>query len=334
MNYSDLRNEERIDLRAAIPLTKPMTIYVEPTNVCNFSCQYCPESFEDYELISGGKFFLNDEQFEAIAQQISDLGGVETLNFYMMGEPFANKGLLSFIRKARDYQLAKRLIVTSNGSLVSDRLYSAVCESGLDYLRISIYGSNESEHKNITRSSLKLEHVKRNIKGLFDFRDEKNFKKPFIYIKKISVDPVSDSQFVDLFLDAGDEVIIEPVMNWNDPKEGRLAGVSAVDLLQMDYFRRKKDVCPFPFYTLVIHADLNVSVCCVDWNKKLVIGNLRSESLSEIWNGERLRNLQIRHLIGERCSIDGCNECTFLHTAPDMIEPVTQQILDRLDISS
>ena len=330
MNYSDLRSGERIDLRAAIPLARPMTIYIEPTNICNCSCRYCPESFENYELISGGKFVLGDQHFELIAKQIADLGRLETLNFYMMGEPFANKNLLSFVAKAKKYKLAERIIVTSNGSLVNDRIFSAICESGLDYLRISIYGSDESEHREVTQSGVKLSRIKRNIKGLIDYRNDNDFQKPFIYVKKISGGSVSDARFLDLFSDSGDEVIIEPVMNWNDPSEGRLAGVSASDLLEMDYFKIKKNVCPFPFYTLVIHADLNVSVCCVDWNKKLVVGNLRSDTLIDIWTGEKLRALQIKHLMGERCSVEGCNKCTFLHTAPDKIEPVTPEILKRL----
>ena len=47
----------------------------------------------------------------------------------------------------------------------------------------------------------------------------------------------------------------------------------------------KKKTCPFPFYTLAIHSNLKVSVCCVDWNKKTVVGDPKINTLKEIWTG-------------------------------------------------
>lgn len=31
-----------IDLKDSIPLKKPLSIFIEPTNICNFSCITCP----------------------------------------------------------------------------------------------------------------------------------------------------------------------------------------------------------------------------------------------------------------------------------------------------
>jgi radical SAM protein with 4Fe4S-binding SPASM domain len=141
--------------------------------------------------------------------------------------------------------------------------------------------------------------------------------------------------FLDTFKYIGDEVKIEPVMNWNDPEEGVLANVSRDELLEKDYFKSKKSVCPFPFYTLVIHSDLKVSVCCVDWDKKTVIGDLSSNTLSEIWRGEQLKEFQLTHLRRRREELDGCNTCTYLHTAPDNLEGLTEsQFLSRLEGAS
>ena len=109
-------------------------------------------------------------------------------------------------------------------------------------------------------------------------------------------------------------------MNWNDPNEGNLAFTEIDTLLQTKYFANKKEVCPFPFYTLVIHSDLNVSVCCVDWDKKAVIGNLRNESLQDMWRGTRLKEFQLKHLQHKRHELSSCQSCTYLHTAPDNLD--------------
>ena len=47
MNYTSLQSE-RIDLSTHIPLVKPFTIYIEPTNICNFKCKFCPQSLESF----------------------------------------------------------------------------------------------------------------------------------------------------------------------------------------------------------------------------------------------------------------------------------------------
>ncbi len=326
--YSSLRGLARLDLAKAIPLSGPLTIYVEPTNICNFKCVYCPESFHNYKETAGGHFQLSLEDFNHVASQIKALGTVKTLNFYMMGEPFVNKRLTQFISIAKSESIAERVIVTSNGTLVKPHLYQAICDSRLDYLRVSIYGGNEIAHASNTQSALRLSTIKDNIVGLKRFRDSRNQRHPFIYVKMIeSPNDSENREFSELFHDAADELFIEPVMNWNDPDEGNLSGQSKDAPRSQKYFAATKAVCPFPFYTLVIHSDLRVSVCCVDWNKQAVVGDLRNETLADVWKGEALRTFQLRHLQRRRHELAGCKKCTYLHTAPDNIDTLNESAL-------
>lgn len=101
-----------INLVDAVPLLGPLAIYLEPTNNCNFRCVYCPESFKDYEDKAGGLFQLQPDDFTRIADQIKDIGTVEILNFYMMGEPFAHKHLMRHIRLARQRGTCTSLLTT------------------------------------------------------------------------------------------------------------------------------------------------------------------------------------------------------------------------------
>jgi radical SAM protein with 4Fe4S-binding SPASM domain len=142
-------------------------------------------------------------------------------------------------------------------------------------------------------------------------------------------DPAENQVFIDDFSSLADEVSLEPAMNWNDPVEGNLSQMSNAALEATPYFSHRKAVCPFPFYTLVIHSDLRVSVCCVDWNKKTVVGDLRKNSLAEIWNGSALHHIQRMHLERRRDELVGCKSCTFLHTAPDNLDGLSAQEYDQ-----
>lgn len=140
-----------------------------------------------------------------------------------------------------------------------------------------------------------------------------------------SLDNGLNTQFLEDFSDLGDEIAIEPRMDWDSQSDKDFSQMGKDNLLESDYFSKKKEVCPFPFYTLVIHSDLRVSVCCVDWSKSLIIGDLRNESLTDIWHGENLLELQLKHLRREKHRISACKNCNYLLTAPDN--------LDNLDIN-
>ena len=60
-----------------------------------------------------------------------------------------------------------------------------------------------------------------------------------------------------------------------------------------------KDICPFTFMCCILTATV-LSACTLDWPRKVVIGNAKTESVSAIWNGSELRDLQIAQVMGKR----------------------------------
>ena len=312
MKYSELRSQTRVSLAESAPLRLPFTIFIEPTNICNFQCTYCPESFDNFYELSGGKFKLSPDDFNLIAAQIESLGeALKVINFYMMGEPLANRETPRFIAESKRRGLAKRLILTTNASLLDERASRSLLEAGLDHLRVSIYGANQEQFTKVTGSTLSLQRIRDKVARFRELRDANNDFRTNIYVKMIDpLDQTMREAFLELFNGVADEVRIEPVMNWNDDFDGSLAILSSDALMNSEYFARKKCCCPSPFYTAIIHSDLNVSVCCVDWNKKLVIGNLRDNSLKDIWSGDKLLAIQLAHLRGQRDQLPGCASCT------------------------
>ena len=39
--YKDRIKEDRLNLLDSIPLNGPLTVHIEPTNICNFKCKFC-----------------------------------------------------------------------------------------------------------------------------------------------------------------------------------------------------------------------------------------------------------------------------------------------------
>jgi MoaA/NifB/PqqE/SkfB family radical SAM enzyme len=311
------------------PLPAPMSVYLEPTNICNFKCVYCPESFPDFEERSGGLHRLDMTGFDSVARQILEMGRLKVLNFYMMGEPLVNRALPEMIQRAVELGVSERTALTTNATLLDSRVASRLVASGLDYLRVSIYGGTEEASTRRTGSRIKLSRIVDNVRAFRDLRNNEGRNSPFIYVKMIDSGSLDENAaFLETFSPLADEARIEPVMNWNDPEEGNLAQRDRSELLSHDYFRHKKNACTFPFYTLVIHSDLRVSVCCVDWAKEAVVGDLKRESLRSIWFGQALKEFRLTHLRGERQTLAACRNCTYLYTTPDNIDGLVPDLYE------
>lgn len=324
--YSALRSGKRIDLVEHSPLPAPLTIYVEPTNVCNFRCVYCPESFVEYREVAGGFHRMDAAGFRHVLDNISALGRLRTLNFYLLGEPFLNRALPDLIAEAVTRDVADRTAVTTNATVLDATMAERVLDSGLHYLRVSIYGGTEETAKARTQGRISLDQIAANLRSLREARDRRG-SRLFLYVKMIdTTDPAENAAFLDRFRTLADEIAIEPVMNYNDPEGHNLAQKTREELLAHPHFQHRKRACPFPFYTLVIHADLRVSVCCVDWSKAAVVGDLKTESLRAIWNGSRLRDFRLAHLRGERHTLAACARCTYLYTTPDSVDALTPEV--------
>jgi len=332
LEYSKRIKLKRLNLKESIPLAGPLSVHIEPTNVCNFKCTFCPESFSNYEDKAGGLHRLDLERFNLIVKELKTLPKLKQLNFFMMGEPLVNKNLSNFIKIASDNDLSEWYMVSTNGTLLTEEKFKGICESGLHYLRISIFGSNQNIHSKVTQSKISLDKVKKNLKDFQNFKKTFNYKSPRTMAKLIDTGiPEENEEFKNYFAGCADEILIEPLTNWNDPEEGNLSQKNSEYLLSTNHYKRKKEVCPYTFYSLVIHSDLKVSICCVDWEKKTLIGDLNKESLKDIWMGEKLREIQLQHIRKKRDQIDGCKNCTYLYTAQDDLEDISEnEYLEKL----
>jgi len=153
-------------------------------------------------------------------------------------------------------------------------------------------------------------------------RDKLRRKSPFIYIKMIDTFSSENEIFKNMYKGVADEVCVEPPMNWDGQRDfmGNLYPNEKINKGLFPPAKKVKKVCPFPFYSLVIKCNGDVVACCVDWSKQTKIGNMKEESLSEIWSGQHLREFRKMHLEGRREENEACRNCTYLYTSPDNID--------------
>lgn len=301
--YTALAAQPRTDLRQS-PLPLPLNLYCEMTNACQYRCTCCPESLPNFFEAQGGKHRLRAEDWESVASKIEALTAarpvLHSLHFYMLGEPLVNPNTCAFIADATERRLSRKTLLTTNGLLV-ERYALPLATSGLTYLRVSLYEQYSNDWPAIAT-------------GLRALRSLRVDQTPFIYVKAFD----NEDAVKTLFAGVADEIEIVGTMNWNGTATARLGDD-----------RPGRKVCPMPFYTLVIHSDLRVSVCCVDWDKRLIVGDLRQQTLAEVWNSDEMHDIRLKHLAGRQDELDGCRNCTIPQMLQDSVEGLSSMEYSR-----
>lgn len=67
--------------------------------------------------------------------------------------------------------------------------------------------------------------------------------------------------------------------------------------------------CHYPFYKMFVDWNGDVLFCSNDWQKEIIVGNLKNSLLEEVWLGQEIREIREKLIKGDR-SNSPCNKCT------------------------
>jgi radical SAM protein with 4Fe4S-binding SPASM domain len=308
--YTQLRTSRpRLSPKELLTLDGPLSVFVEPTNVCNFACPVCPESFAEFEKQAGYYQRMEPKTWERVLSQLQQIAPIRVLRFWGIGEPLLNPNLPSMINHARF--VAERTELATNGSLLAGRAYALV-NSGLQYLRVSVYSTTEKGYEIESGSRFRLSEIMANVRELKRFRESLGSTLPWICANFTTSHPEEIPLFQEQWKEIADDCRVEIIHNWGGT-DARL-----VQLSQPKPEARK--VCSKPFYELVIKANGDVTPCCADWDGSLKIGNILESSLPEIWEGELAKGIRRLHISGRRSDLGMCRDCTLIESQPDDLD--------------
>lgn len=329
---SKLNLESRIALQDVIPLETPFLLYVDPSSACNFRCQFCPTGHKD--LIKNSEYSRSVLKFELFEKLILGLREFEkpikVLRLNKIGEPLLNKNLSKMISLAKSSGVVERVDLATNGALFSHELLLRILQAGLDRFNISMEGVNREQYLEHAKVDIDFDMFVENIRWLYLNKGdcEITIKIPSNYLSCEQKD-----YFLNTFGNYCDRIFIEDIAPiWPSFDVEKRAGVKLdVDKGQYQQRLETKDVCTYIFYAMAINADGTVSACCPDWDQKLIIGDLRTRAIKDIWNSQEMNALRIQHLRGERCNNQVCKECGHIKYAQvDNIDPYKSELLQKI----
>ncbi|NTV89622.1 MAG: radical SAM protein [Clostridiales bacterium] len=324
----DLKN--RTKLETVIPLRVPFIINVDPSDTCNFQCKFCPTGNRALMKNTPGRNhgIMDFDLFKKIVNDICEFETpIKVLRLYKDGEPLLNPRLAEMIKYAKDMKCSARIDTTTNASLLTPEKNLDLISAGLDRINISIEGINSSQYQSFSKYKVDFEKLVNSIRHFYE-----NIKQCEMIVK-INGDTLSEDDkksFFEIFGNIADGVYIEHVMScW---PEFELDGVQINREFGIYGQKiREVQVCPYIFYSFSVNSDGTASACFLDWSRKLIIGDAKSERIKDIWNGEKLYEYRKQFLLMKRKHHPVCGQCGQLsHGLPDDIDPFAEELLKKL----
>lgn len=321
--------EGRTPLETVIPLATPFVVFVDPASACNFQCTFCPTGHRG--MIRDTGRYQGAMRYELFTKIVDDLGAfgkpIRVLRLYKDGEPFLNKRLAEMVAYAKASGNVEYIDTTTNGTFLTPDRIGPVLEAGLDKINISVDGMTNAQYRTFTGFDFDFERFVQNVKWLYA---NKGDCEVMIKIPGELITEAQRQEFYDTFGDHCDRIFIENFAPcWPEFDIEAHTGIKIRDGIYQQPVSQT-DTCPYIFYSISVNADGLVSSCFLDWGRKLVVGDVRQDSLRAIWNSEAMNALRLQHLEGRRCENAVCNACGQLsHCLPDNIDAHRPQILDR-----
>lgn len=321
-------------IKDVLPLNVPLVIFIDPSNVCNFKCVFCPTG--DDKLLSQvnrPKGMMDLNLFEKI---IDDLDLMvkkygqrpAQISLFKDGEPLLNKNLPEMINILNKKNLTDQLEITTNASALTPENSTKIIKAGLKKIRFSIYHLNDEGYLKVTNNKINFKKIFENVKNFWKIKKELN-SKVYVTAKILNVDLSKEDElfFKKTFEPYADEAQINYLHGWSDSdqKDLKLGKNKDKSVHGEDYYYKK--ICSQPFSRLTVLFNGDVTPCCVDWSHKLVVGNVKNESLDELWN-KQANPLRKDHIEGNIGKDSPCFNCNYAlsHGELENIDSITDRL--------
>lgn len=263
----------------------PEIVQIESTNICNARCVFCPR-----DQMHRRQGVMDDALFRKVVDDCAALG-IRHVRLHNYGEPFVDRHLTDKVAYAKRKGIAE-VGVISNGSLIDEQVARGVIEAGLDAINISVDASGREVFER-TRVGLNYDKVIANIERLVRIRAELGRTHPRLILSFVRQDNSDEERaFIEHWRAIADKIHITDLHNW--------AGT----------LNRESDV-RFPCYrqwlTFTVLWDGRVSLCCADFDGRVVLGDMRTSSIREVWESEAYRQVRRDHL--DTGGPDICRAC-------------------------
>lgn len=291
---------------------KPVVYNIETTNACNMKCGMCPRTTMMTRSIEA----LRQETFEKVVDQLSPFSAAEweewktfvTANYGIAHDEMSENHFFMYIipkviqlhgygDPLLDRQMAQRLKLLNergfetyfscNPANIDVAKNIEMFGNGLNYIKYSIETVDDFLHKQIRGKASDFSEGYSKILILLQEKKKNNYNTKIIITmlnlhRKDQQDDFEklkksfEGLDVYIYLKSQDQLWYQ---NKNEPTNS---------LHWTEY-------CQHPWMSMTIKSNGEAAMCMEDFNNEIILGDANKETLYDIWNGEKYRQLRTDH---------------------------------------
>ncbi|NOZ64857.1 MAG: radical SAM protein [Caldiserica bacterium] len=254
----------------------PTHIMMQTTSRCNSSCSFCPYSEVSKKLPQGD---MEEEIFWKIIEEAATQPGIKRVMPYLMNEPLCDPQIVEKVCRIKEKVPQASVHILTNGINLTREIGESIIDSPLDWIGISIHAIREDTYQRFT--------------GRRDFQDI--LVKITLFVEKALEKRGGDFVMINITHAPGyltEKEKEEALDYWKNLGVKRIKYCPSpisrggnVKWLPLVKYKGIKG-CDSIWRNEMIHILFNgdVVLCCMDWQREVIMGNVRENSIEEIWN--------------------------------------------------
>mgnify|MGYP000011693167 FL=1 len=290
----------------------PGALLIDITNRCNAKCVWCPNP----DLTHVGA--MDMDVYRKIIDDYGSRGGV--LTFGTFGEPLMDKHMKERIEYLKRYPKIHKIEVLTNGFFLNDKMVPLLVEHGVG-VDISLDELDKQTFEDVKKMSFDV--VRNNIVAFLEINSKASRPVP-VNIRIKTLKTVEETLAQELFkiiashdcsvvLNSIDDNIIS---NWAGKldkeafiKEYEISSPDKTRYTHKRFNQTNVAPCTQLWKWMVVYWDGSVVLCCADMFSRSIVGDLKLNSITEIWNGPDLKKLRGQMVNRKRFEVPICQDC-------------------------
>ena len=293
VEYLVYRYKFRLFPKRKILTNFPPYLLIEPTSVCNLRCIMCFQVDTSFTK----KKYMGMMPWDIFTKAVDEASekGCKAITLASRGEPTLHPKLPKMIKYISDKGILD-LKINTNATKLNDKLSYAILENNVSELVFSVDAGTKETYEQI-RVLGKFDKVLNNIKNFNKIRS--NYFKKSACITRISGVKVKKEQNIDQMVSFWekyvDEVSIKPATpRWDSYNNKPIKITKSCNQL---------------WERMYVWYDGKINPCDFDYKSFLSVGNIKNNSLEEIWNSNEYNSLRKKHIEKKRSDCFPCDRC-------------------------
>jgi MoaA/NifB/PqqE/SkfB family radical SAM enzyme len=290
----------------------PVVYKIETTNACNMRCEMCPRTTMMTRPIETMKLDTfhhvirqlkpwTDAQWTTWEHFVTDKYGIgkdemhenhfflhvipKVIVLHGYGDPLLDKNMPEIVRLMSEYNLPSYF--SCNPANINMERTIQTFQNGLGYIKYSIESVDDIRHKEVRGKASNFTESYRNILKLLELKAQRNFKTTIV-ITMINLNKPWQKDEYEALKEAFKDLDVYIYLKSQDQQwyEDNKQQTQSIHWIEF---------CQFPWSSMTIKSNGEAAQCVEDFDNEIILGDARSESLYDIWNGEKYRRFRADH---------------------------------------